>query len=418
MDDPVVCIFAVSVASLYDVAALACPCARLDSFPGFPGFGESGLVLVSGSVRQSFMNDESWRSESAVEYSSKKHARQTWVTRSNNPLEHSPDRGAPLKTMDPRTPGEDGLSVRWLVITEKNAGQRLDNFLTGLMRQVPKSKIYNIIRKGEVRINKKRCKPDSRLELGDEVRVPPVFGVNGVKKAPPVSQSLHSYLDNAVLYEDESVIAVNKPAGLAVHGGSGVSAGLIEAMRQRLGKHVFLELVHRLDRDTSGCILLAKTRPALKHLHAQFREDKVNKTYHLVVYGKWAKHTTHVDAPLRKNELQSGERMVIVAQDGKPSRTNFRILAQNASFSLMEAKPITGRTHQIRVHAAFVGHAILGDPKYFPKQQVPELELPSGRLMLHARQISLALPSGKLLTVDCPYDQAFSDNVEFLELSE
>lgn len=336
-------------------------------------------------------------------------------------LEQHPERGTIPKTPDSRAMGEEGLSVRWLVITDKNAGQRLDNFLTGLMRQVPKSKIYNIIRKGEVRINKKRCKPDSRLELGDEVRVPPVFGVTGAKRPPPVSQSLHSYLDNAVLYEDESIIAVNKPAGLAVHGGSGVAAGLIEAMRQRLGKHVFLELVHRLDRDTSGCILLAKTRPALKHLHAQFREDKVNKVYHLVVYGKWSRHMTHVDAPLRKNELQSGERIVVVAQDGKPSRTNFRILAQNSGFSLMEAKPITGRTHQIRVHAAFVGHSILGDPKYFslkdqPKPPTPDPDLPSGRLMLHARQISLTLPSGQPLTVDCPYDQAFTDNLVFLEL--
>ncbi len=307
-------------------------------------------------------------------------------------------------------------AVQWLVVTEKNAGQRLDNFLLAQMRHVPKSKIYNIIRKGEVRVNKKRCRPDTRLELDDQVRIPPISGVTLEKKKPAVSESLGAYLAQAILYQDDDVIVVNKPAGLAVHGGSGVAAGLIEAMRQRAPEHSFLELVHRLDRDTSGAIMLARNRAALKHCHVQFREDRVRKIYHLAVYGKWSRRQTHVDAPLRKNELQSGERMVVVAQDGKRSRTDFKILQQTAQFSLLEARPITGRTHQIRVHAAFAGHAIVGDPKYPPKGEIAVLPLPSKRLMLHARRLEMTLPSGRAMAVECPYDTAFAENLRAMEL--
>jgi 23S rRNA pseudouridine955/2504/2580 synthase len=321
-----------------------------------------------------------------------------------------------LQSQSSKFSSATNAGVQHVVITEKNAGQRLDNFLLGQMRQVPKSKIYNIIRKGEVRVNCKRCRPDQRLLIDDEVRIPPVAGVTIEKRTLPLSASLQSYLDSAVLYQDADVFVINKPAGLAVHGGSGVSAGLIEAMRQKQGAHVFLELVHRLDRDTSGCILLARNRTALRFLHAQFREDRVHKFYHLLVHGKWSRRQTHVDAPLRKNALPSGERMVVVAQDGKRSRTDFRILAQNSRFSLLEARPITGRTHQIRVHAAFAGHAIVGDPKYLPRIPLSGPELPSRRLMLHAYRIELTLPSGKPLAVECPYDESFRENLQVLEL--
>lgn len=299
--------------------------------------------------------------------------------------------------------------VRMIEVTGKNDSQRVDNFLIGLLKGVPKSKIYRIIRKGEVRINKKRCKPETKLSVGDVVRVPPVQADETKSKQVFVGDALAEVLKNAVLYEDEAVLVINKPAGLAVHGGSGVNLGLIEALRTRYPKHQFLELVHRLDRDTSGVILIAKSRPALRHLHAQFREDKVTKIYHLAVCGTWPKRKQLVDAPLKKNELKSGERMVTVAQDGKRSQTCFRVLVATKHASLVEAKPITGRTHQIRVHAAHSGHPIVGDKKYLLDVD----RIPPGqercRLMLHARRLSFSLLDERRLTLEAEYDPEFSD---------
>ncbi|MDX1451164.1 MAG: RluA family pseudouridine synthase [Oleiphilaceae bacterium] len=296
--------------------------------------------------------------------------------------------------------------VRTVTVTEKNAEQRIDNFLLSQLKGVPKSRIYRVIRKGEVRINKKRCKPETKLSIGDVVRIPPIHAQES--KAPSqISAQLSAVLDQAILFEDKDVLAINKPAGLAVHGGSGINLGLIEALRTRYPETQFLELVHRLDRDTSGVILVAKSRPALRHLHRLFRDDEVSKVYHLVVHGRWPRHKKIVDAPLRKNELKSGERVVMVAQDGKPSRTEFRILKQVDHFTLLEAKPITGRTHQIRVHAAFSGYPIAGDEKYIQDKVSNFHGLEKARLMLHARAITFDLPGGKKMTLEAPYDDRY-----------
>jgi len=306
--------------------------------------------------------------------------------------------------------------VKFVTITEKNEFQRVDNFLISLLKGVPKSKIYRIIRKGEVRINKKRCKPETKLVLEDIVRIPPVFGVDEAKAKAIISVSLLNFLDTAIIYEDKSLLVINKPAGLAVHGGSGISYGLIEALRKRYPDTQFLELVHRLDRDTSGCILVAKKRSALRCFHQQFRDDEVNKIYHLAVHGKWQKHRKCVDAPLKKNELQSGERIVVVHQEGKKSRTNFKILSLSEHFSFVEAKPITGRTHQIRVHAAFSGCPIVGDEKYIPKEGVALNGMGKARLMLHAKEIHFKMPTGEKVSFEAPYDDAFKGNLNAMKL--
>jgi len=222
-------------------------------------------------------------------------------------------------------------------------------------------------------------------------------------------------LKQRIVYEDEGLLVMNKPSGLAVHGGSGVSLGLIEALRTLYPQTQFLELVHRLDRDTSGCVLVAKSRPSLRALHKQFREDLIDKYYHLAVFGKWPKHKRVVDAPLRRSELRSGERMVCVAQDGKPSKTEFRSLKSTQHFTLLEAKPITGRTHQIRVHAAFSGCPIVGDSKY-----IQGIEQYYGtekcRLMLHAKRLAFSLRSGKRITIEAEYDQRYVEALALMEL--
>jgi 23S rRNA pseudouridine955/2504/2580 synthase len=313
---------------------------------------------------------------------------------------------------------EEGLrpKVQYVTITGKNEFQRIDNFLLGHLKGIPKSKIYNLIRKGEIRINKKRCKAETKLVLDDIVRIAPVYGLEGSRVPAPISDSLLSFLDTAILYEDDALLVVNKPSGLAVHGGSGVKVGLIEALRKKYPDTQFLELVHRIDRDTSGCILVAKKRSALRHFHAQFRESNVDKTYHLAVHGQWPGNKKRVDAPLKREELKSGERFVIVHQDGKPSRTYFRMLAKSEFFSLLEAKPISGRTHQIRVHAAHSGHPIVGDEKYIHRDPIDEHGMSKARLMLHAKSISISLASGEKMFFEAPYDSVFNGNLMKMNL--
>ena len=309
--------------------------------------------------------------------------------------------------------------VKFVTVTEKNETQRVDNFLITQLKGIPKSKIYKIIRKGEVRINKKRCKPESKLTLGDVVRVPPVFGLEQAAETPKVSKSLTSYLDTAVIFEDKWLLVINKPSGLAVHGGSGIHMGLIEALRTRYPDTQFLELVHRLDRGTSGCILIAKSRSALRNLHEQFREGRVKKTYHLAVYGRWPKHRKFVDAPLKRSEMQSGERVVLVHQDGKPSQTHFRILDSSEHFSLMEARPITGRTHQIRVHALFSGCPLVGDIKYLARDKEDFYGMEKSRLMLHAKAIRFTHPkSDEEISFEAPYDEMFNNSLNMMSLNK
>lgn len=284
--------------------------------------------------------------------------------------------------------------VRFIEVEEDRAEQRLDNFLRYFLNNVPKSRIYRIIRKGEVRVNGKRAKPETKLSLGDTVRVPPVTSAEKQTQAAVPGQQLRKALNAAVVYEDECLLAVNKPSGLAVHGGSGLKLGLIESLRADRESQKFLELVHRLDRDTSGIILVAKKRKCLTLLQDEFRQkSNVQKTYWCLVKGQWPGNAI-VDAPLlRHEESKSGERRVSVHKDGKPSITKFRLLKQFEHCAWVEAQPVTGRTHQIRVHCQYVGCPILGDDKY---QDVTAADIAKRiglkRLFLHAAQLVVPHP--------------------------
>ena len=300
-----------------------------------------------------------------------------------------------------------------MAIDANNAGQRIDNFLLALCKhKVPKSLIYRKLRKGEVRVNKKRIGPSYKLQLNDMVRIPPIQIYDQDDHEPkPLPQHWIDKLSQAVLYEDDEVIVINKPIGLAVHGGTGVNVGLIEISRAMRPECKFLELAHRLDRDTSGCILLAKKRQALLHMHEQLREKTMRKCYHAVVIGTWPKNINKVTAPLKKNTLQSGERMVKVDKiEGKEAVTTFQILKKAKDVTLVAAFPQTGRTHQSRVHAQAAGCAILGDSKYAPKDKSKALLKQYGikRLCLHAYQLTFQLPGGEDVTVTSEYDKEFA----------
>ncbi|WP_247626135.1 23S rRNA pseudouridine(955/2504/2580) synthase RluC [Aeromonas genomosp. paramedia] len=283
--------------------------------------------------------------------------------------------------------------VQLLTIEAEHEGQRIDNFLKTQLKGVPKSLIYRILRKGEVRVNKKRIKPEYKLCSGDEVRVPPVR-VAEKNELPSANLGSIQRLESQILFEDEAMIVLNKPSGMAVHGGSGLSFGVIEGLRALRPEARFLELVHRLDRDTSGVLLVAKKRSALRSLHEQLRVKTMRKQYLALVRGQWQSHVKVVNAPLRKNDLQSGERVVRVSSDGKPSETRFRIARQFAEATLVECSPITGRTHQIRVHTQHAGHPIACDDKYGEAAFDEKMRtLGLKRLFLHAWKLSFTHPA-------------------------
>lgn len=310
-----------------------------------------------------------------------------------------------------------GGSVYFITVDEDQGGQRIDNFLRTALKGAPKSLIYRVLRKGEVRVNKKRTKPDYKLQPGDLIRIPPVR-LPEKGDAPVVGQNLLDHLEQAVLYEDDALLVINKPSGLAVHGGSGINLGMIEAVRQLRPSARFLELVHRLDRDTSGCIMVAKKRSMLRYLHELLRERRVQKIYHALVQGRWEARDKRVDAPLKRFELKSGERMVRVAEDGKASVTDFRVLRRfGPQATLVEARPKTGRTHQIRVHTQFAGHPIIGDIKY-GSDDINESFRGEGfrRLMLHAAALHLHLPDGTPLRVEAPQEADIETALERLSL--
>lgn len=282
----------------------------------------------------------------------------------------------------------DRTRVEFVKATADVAGQRLDNFLLARLKGVPRSLVYRLLRRGEIRVNKGRARPSQRLEAGDQVRLPPLRRPEQGDALPP-SRQLQERLDQAVVYEDDQLLVLDKPAGLAVHGGSGISRGVIETLRaMRPGAE--LELVHRLDRETSGCLLISKRRSALRRLHAQLRDGTVRKRYTALLCGTLPQPETEVDAPLATNRLRGGERVVRVdPEQGKPSRTWFRSRKALGAWTLVEAELDTGRTHQIRVHAAHLGAAVAGDPKYGDPVENERLQaLGLKRLFLHAAALS------------------------------
>ncbi|MCF7987165.1 MAG: 23S rRNA pseudouridine(955/2504/2580) synthase RluC [Methylovulum sp.] len=293
--------------------------------------------------------------------------------------------------------------VELVEITEEHNDQRLDNFLITRLKGVPKSRIYRIVRKGEVRVNKGRVDVNYRLISGDIVRIPPV---RVAERTPEsfISQSLKDWLQNSVLFEDEGFMVINKPAGYAVHGGSGINSGIIEGLRLIRPEARFLELVHRLDKDTSGCLLIAKKRSALRLLHTLFREDQIHKTYLALLVGQWTKQEQWVNKPLQKNTAQGGERMVVISSTGKSAETLFRRLKLFAHATLVEASPKTGRTHQIRVHAASLGHPIVGDERYGHDEANKHFKTKGyKRMFLHAASLTFEHPvTGLPLTITAP----------------
>lgn len=311
-------------------------------------------------------------------------------------------------------------SVTTREINEDVAGGRIDNFLIGILKGVPKSMVYRIIRKGEVRVNKKRIKPEYKLQCGDIVRIPPVRVSQAPVIAPSAKLTNVQKLADSILFENEGVIVINKPARMSVHGGSGVDYGVIEALRSLRPEARYLELAHRLDRETSGCLIIAKKRSALRKLHEQFREKTMHKQYLALVCGKFPNKIKLVNAPLVKNVLSSGERFVKVdPNNGKPSITDFSIRQvitatndQEDVVTLIECAPRTGRTHQIRVHLQYKGYPILGDDKYGIRENDEYYSQTYGleRMFLHAEKITFVDPiEGKEMTVIAPLTEELSN---------
>ncbi|MEJ6773342.1 MAG: 23S rRNA pseudouridine(955/2504/2580) synthase RluC [Porticoccaceae bacterium] len=293
--------------------------------------------------------------------------------------------------------------VSFVDVGPEHAGQRLDNFLIRHLKGVPKSRIYNLLRKGEVRINKGRVKPDTRVKDGDIIRIAPIRVAQRGDPAVP-GQQLRRYLAENILFEDEGLLIINKPAGLAVHGGSGISLGAIEALRAERPDARFLELVHRLDRDTSGCLMLAKKRSVLLELQQAMQRNQIDKRYLALVKGQWPKGKSTINAPLLKNQVSSGERIVRVDVEGKASVTHFKISQRFKEATLLEVTLETGRTHQIRVHCQFSGQPVAGDPKYGDTHFNESLK-DSGlkRMFLHASNLRFRHPlSGDWVDVEAP----------------
>lgn len=305
--------------------------------------------------------------------------------------------------------------VRYHEISVGEEGQRLDNYLIRILKGVPKSHIYRIIRAGEVRINKKRAQASTRLAGGDAVRIPPVR--LAAAKEIHVGETLEKRLKDCILFEDNGLIIVNKPSGIAVHGGSGLSLGMIEALRKTRTDLAYLELVHRLDKETSGCLLFAKKRSVLRDIQSLFAEREVKKTYWALVSAPWSGAKNQiVEAALLKNTLKSGERFVVVSANGKASETRFKLLEQYQQTCWVEATPKTGRTHQIRVHSAYLGHPVVGDEKYGKPELSPCSGLGKTRLYLHARAIQFNL-NGTKHHYEAALDEHFKQTLNQLRAS-
>lgn len=310
---------------------------------------------------------------------------------------------------------QQGSQVQWIEVGPEDAGQRLDNFLMRHLRKAPRALIYRIVRKGEVRINKKRAKVSDRIHAGDVVRIPPVKLAPSAAEKQLDAQAIGRF-ESIVLYEDAAILVVDKPSGLPVHGGSGLSWGLIELVRAARPEAKRLELVHRLDRDTSGVILLAKKAQVLKALHAQVRENRMKKVYQALVAGFWQAKQRKIDLPLKKNILSAKERVVCVDATGKPSVSYFQRLRGCDAASWMQLRLKTGRTHQIRVHAQAAGHPLLGDDKYGDRaanKRAKQCGL--NRLALHAWQLGFEHPdTGQWMELEAPVPSVFKQSYECL----
>lgn len=291
--------------------------------------------------------------------------------------------------------------VQLVRVEKSHVGQRLDNFLIRQLKGVPRTRIYRLIRRGEVRVNKKRCKPERKLDIGDEVRIPPYTSNYSQQTAKP-SPALQTFLLESILFENDDLLVVNKPAGMAVHGGSSVTLGLIEALRQCKPGWGDLELAHRIDRGTTGCLVISKNSICLKGLQSQFKAKTVRKSYLALVHGSWPESVDVVDAALQKDAIGENEHIVRVVADGKASLTRFAIKQRFGDATLVEAMPETGRTHQIRVHCQHSGHGIVGDEKYTSKTKNGALAKVKN-LCLHAWKIEFEQPgSSKPICVEAP----------------
>lgn len=283
-----------------------------------------------------------------------------------------------------------GTGVQYLEVSAEHHGQRIDNFLFRTLKGVPKSRIYRILRKGEVRVNRARVKAEHRLQTGDSIRIPPLR--MPLAGAVVVPAGVQEQLAKAILHRDRDLVVLNKPAGLAVHGGSGLAFGIIEALRATNLAPGYLELVHRLDRETSGCLLVARNPETLKSLQQVFQSNDLEKRYLVLVRGQWNAGAHTVDAPLDTRERLHGERQVVVSTTGKAARTHFQPLTLSAEASLLEATLHTGRTHQIRVHAASCGHPVAGDGRYGDADFNGKMKGHGlSRLFLHAHRLEFSL---------------------------
>ena len=289
-------------------------------------------------------------------------------------------------------------------ITEERSGQRIDNYLFNLLTGVPKSRVYKALRKGEVRVNKKRVDAFYKLVESDIVRIPPLH-INQSPE-PVVGRSIIDLLSQSILYEDNHIIVLNKPAGIPVHGGTNTSYGVIDALRKAFPQYKSLELIHRLDKDTSGCLLVAKKRSALTYFHDLLRDGKMIKEYTCLAQGQWSGGKRRVEAPLKKNTLQSGERMVRVDPEGKEAVTDFYLEHQYKEACLLKARLHTGRTHQIRVHLQSIHHPLAGDEKYGDKEFTKKMrEYGLKRMFLHAATLQFHLPeTNELLRISAPLE--------------
>jgi len=310
-------------------------------------------------------------------------------------------------------------SVEMATIDQQHAGQRIDNYLLTRLKGVPRSRIYRILRKGEVRVNKGRIKATYRLKSGDVVRIPPVRRPEH-NAQQDISPGLRQLLMEAILYEDDNLLILDKPSGLAVHGGSGIKTGLIESIRCIKPAWATLELAHRIDRKTSGCLILAKQRSSLNALHQLFRDGQINKGYLTLVVGKWDSDHNVIDAPLDRNNRKEGERTVQVSAQGKPAISRFKLLSlyrRQLSCSMLEVRIDTGRTHQIRVHAAHAGHPVLGDERYGDQESNRKLrKLGLKRVFLHAHELEFQLPgSDETIHVHAPLPADLKQLLDKLE---